>query len=49
MKDSMAQSFEIRVLHASEEGRGLYQRLGLAPTNEMGCMGGSAEGPKEGL
>ena len=23
------------VLHASEEGRGLYQRLGFTPTNEM--------------
>ena len=33
------------VLHASAEGRRLYERLGFVPTNEMRLVGGSGTAP----
>ncbi len=34
------------VLHASTDGRRLYERLGFAPTNEMRLVGGGAGSPR---
>jgi GNAT superfamily N-acetyltransferase len=34
-----AERLDRLVLHASEAGRALYQRLGFAPTNEMRFQG----------
>jgi GNAT superfamily N-acetyltransferase len=37
------------ILHASPEGRALYEKLGFQPTNEMRITVGEASGPVQGL